>query len=113
MPQTSLENLHPVFRKQMAALSARDLDALLDNYHPEAQVLRFEGTASGLDEIRELFTGYLELKPELVDLTQYTESADTIFYRAVMNLGGEPEHAFGTLVVRDGKVWRQTAGFGD
>ncbi|MFD9355345.1 hypothetical protein [Streptomyces sp. NPDC060031] len=34
------------------------------------------------------------------------------FYRAIMNLNGEPEHAFGTLVVRDGRIWRRTAGFG-
>ena len=112
MSRTTLDNLHPVFQRQMAALAERDIDALMQNYHPEAQMLRFEGTSTGLDEIRELFTGYLQLKPELVDLTQYIESDDTIFYRAVMNLGGEPEHAFGTLVVRDGKVWRQTAGFG-
>lgn len=113
MPRTTLDGLHPVFQRQMAALASRDLDALMTNYHPDAQLLRFEGTATGLAEIRELFTGYLELKPELVDLTHYTESGDTIFYRALMNLGGAPEKAFGTLVVKDGTVWRQTAGFGD
>lgn len=112
MPRTSLDGLHPVFQRQMAALAARDIDALLANYHAEAQMLRFEGTSTGLAEIRELFTGYLQLKPELVDLTEYAESDDTIFYRAEMNLGGAPEKAFGTLVVKDGLVWRQTAGFG-
>jgi hypothetical protein len=112
MPEIQLQSLHPAFQRQMAALESRNLEDLLANYHPQAALLRFEGASEGLAQIREVFTGYLSLKPELVELTQYIETDDTIFYRAIMNLGGEPEHAFGTLVIRDGKVWRQTAGFG-
>lgn len=106
----NVQDLHPVFRRQMAALADGDLEALVANYHPEARLLRFDATASGLAEIRELFAGYLRLRPELVELTDYSETEDTVFYRAVMNLGGTPEHAFGALVVREGKVWRQVAG---
>jgi hypothetical protein len=112
MARTDISALHPVFVRQMAALSSRDLDQLMDNYLPDAALLRYEGVAAGTAALRELFTGYLSLEPELVDLTDYIETQDTIFYRAVMNLGGAPEHAHGTLVVRDGKIWRQTAGFG-
>jgi ketosteroid isomerase-like protein len=112
MSQYEIDTLHPVFAKQMAGLSSRNLDELMDNYQPDAVLLRFDGSASGTAELREAFAAYLSLKPELVELTQYAETDDTILYRAVMNLGGELEQAFGTLVVRDGKIWRQTAGFG-
>lgn len=107
-----IATLHPVFRRQMEALDALDLDALMKNYTDDAVLLRYEGVSTGIKEVRETFTGYLSVKPKLLDLQEYVETADTIFYRAIMSLNGEPEHAFGTLVVRDGKIWRQTAGFG-
>ena len=112
MARTDIDGLHPVFVRQMAALSSRNLDELMENYLPDAALLRYEGASVGTTALRELFTGYLSLKPTLIDLTEYIETDDTIFYRAVMNLGGAPENAFGTLVVKDGKIWRQTAGFG-
>lgn len=114
MTQTyEIAKLHPAFVRQLDALAAGDIDKIMENYEPDAALLRFEGAASGTAELRETLTGYLSLKPELVELTQYIETDDTIFYRAVMNLGGAPEKAFGTLVLRNGRIWRQTAGFGD
>ncbi|MFJ5550714.1 MULTISPECIES: nuclear transport factor 2 family protein [unclassified Streptomyces] len=112
MPKYEIEKLHPVFRRQMDALAALDIDAVMANYTDDAVLLRFEGVSTGAKAVRETFTGYLTLKPTLVELQEYIETDDTIFYRAIMNLNGEPEHAFGTLVVRDGRIWRQTAGFG-
>jgi ketosteroid isomerase-like protein len=108
-----IAKLHPTFVRQLDALAAGDLDELMENYEPDAALLRFEGVAGGHDAVRETLAGYLTLKPQLIELTQYVETDDTIFYRAVMNLGGSPEKAFGTLVLRNGKIWRQTAGFGD
>lgn len=112
MATYDISKLHPVFRRQMEALDALDLDALMKNYTDDAVLLRYEGVSTGIDAVRETFTGYLSVKPKLVELQEYVETEDTIFYRAIMNLNGEPEHAFGTLVVRDNKIWRQTAGFG-
>ena len=114
MTQTyELAKLHPTFVRQLDALAAGDVDQILENYEPDAALLRFEGVATGTAELRETLAGYLTLKPQLIELTQYIETGDTIFYRAIMNLGGAPEKAFGTLVLRNGKIWRQTAGFGD
>ncbi|MGW1892879.1 nuclear transport factor 2 family protein [Streptomyces sp. NPDC002004] len=112
MPTYDISTLHPVFQRQMEALAALDIDAVMKNYTDDAVLLRFEGVSEGIDAVRETFTGYLTLKPTLVELQEYVETDDTIFYRAIMNLNGEPEHAFGTLVVKDGLIWRQTAGFG-
>lgn len=114
MTQTyEIAKLHPTFVRQLDALAAGDIDALMENYEPDAALLRFEGISAGTAELRETLTGYLSVKPQLIELTQYIETEDTIFYRAVMNLAGEPEKAFGTLVLRNGRIWRQTAGFGD
>nr|WP_251054582.1 nuclear transport factor 2 family protein [Streptomyces sp. ISL-66] len=107
-----IATLHPVFVRQMDALAALDIEAVMKNYTDDAVLLRFEGASVGIEAVRETFTGYLTVKPTLVELQEYVETDDTIFYRAIMNLNGEPEHAFGTLVVRDGRIWRQTAGFG-
>ena len=112
MPKYDISTLHPVFQRQMEALAAVDIDAVMKNYTEDAVLLRYEGASEGIDAVRETFTGYLTLKPALVELQEYIETDDTIFYRAIMNLNGEPEHAFGTLVVKDGRIWRQTAGFG-
>ena len=112
MATYDISKLHPVFRRQMEALDALDLEALMKNYTDDAVLLRYEGVSTGIEAVRETFTGYLTVKPKLVELQEYVETEDTIFYRAIMNLNGEPEHAFGTLVVRDNKIWRQTAGFG-
>ncbi|MEU3776744.1 nuclear transport factor 2 family protein [Streptomyces sp. NPDC032472] len=112
MAQYDISKLHPVFVRQMEALAALDIEAVMKNYTDDAVLLRFEGASVGIDAVRETFTGYLSVKPTLVELQEYVETEDTIFYRAIMNLNGEPEHAFGTLVVRDGRIWRQTAGFG-
>ncbi|MFE3995383.1 nuclear transport factor 2 family protein [Streptomyces goshikiensis] len=112
MAEYDISKLHPVFVRQMDALAALDIEAVMKNYTDDAVLLRFEGASVGIDAVRETFTGYLTVKPTLVELQEYIETEDTIFYRAIMNLNGEPEHAFGTLVVRDGRIWRQTAGFG-
>ncbi|ALG09186.1 nuclear transport factor 2 family protein [Kibdelosporangium phytohabitans] len=104
--------MHPVFQKQLDCLAGGDLDALLDNYAPDATLVRFDRVANGIEEVRETMRGYLTAKPELVELSQYAESGDTVFYRATMKVGGQQRDAFGTLVIKDGKIWRQTAGFG-
>jgi len=114
MTQTyEIATLHPVFVRQLDALARGDIDLLLENYHQDAVLLRFDGVASGLDELRATLSVYLSLGPELVELSQYVQTDDTVSYRAVMKIGGRAEKAFGTLVLRDGKIWRQTVGFGD
>jgi hypothetical protein len=108
-----MTKLNPAFVRQLDALAAGDIDEIMANYEPDAELLRFDGIARGTGELRAALGGYLGLKPEVVELTQYVETDDTIFYRATMKLGGAPEKAFGTLVLRNGRIWRQTAGFGD
>ncbi|MEU5305826.1 nuclear transport factor 2 family protein [Streptomyces noursei] len=103
--------MHAVLERQLAALAAGDIEAVMENYAPDAALVRFDGVCAGTGQIREMLSAYLTLKPRLVELRQYAECADTLFYRAVMNVGDRERDALGTLVLRDGKIWRQTAGF--
>ncbi|GGS93381.1 hypothetical protein GCM10010156_59540 [Planobispora rosea] len=109
MTSLNFSRLHPALDRQLAALAARDLDGLLANYSPDAVVVRFDRTADGEAEIREMFADYMALEPELVELVHYAETDDVIFYRAVMSLAGTAYCTLGTLVLREGRIWRQTA----
>jgi hypothetical protein len=104
--------VHPVFARQLEAIAAGDLDAVLANFTPDAALIRFDRVATGHAELRALFTGYLSRRPELLELTQYVETADTICFRAVIGLDGKTERTCTTMVLRDGRIWRQTVAFG-
>lgn len=106
-----ITTVHPVFARQLDAIAACDHEAMLANYAEDAVLLRFDGVTSGRAELHAMCTGYLAQVPKLVELTNYTETADTIFYEAVMTLNGQPKQTIGTMVLRDGQIWRQTAAF--
>lgn len=98
-----------VFDRQLAAIADGDLEALLAQYHDDATVIRFDRVARGAAEIRDLFTGYLSAKPQVDEIVSLQATEDVIFYNARMTIGGNRVTTYGTLVVRDGKIWRQTA----
>ncbi|MFD4205346.1 nuclear transport factor 2 family protein [Micromonospora tulbaghiae] len=104
------DNVHPVFARQVDCLARGDVEGVMDTYHPEAVVVRFQGVLRGHDEIRATFGGYMGLGADTVKLLEYAESEDTIMVRSEMTVMGEAEVGFGTYVLRDGRIWRQTAG---
>lgn len=112
MTEASTETMHPVMTRQLDCLARQDIDGLMENYTGDAVLVRLDGNAQGIDKVRESLTVYLSLKPELVELTGYAQTDDVILYQARMKLAGKPENAVGTLVLRDGKICRQTAVFG-
>jgi len=101
--------LMDLFDRQLAAIAERDLEALLAQYHDDAMVIRFDRAARGPAEIRELFTAYLAAKPEVIEVTSLQAVDDVVFYNALMTIAGNKVTTFGTLVIRDGRIWRQTA----
>ncbi|GGS76129.1 nuclear transport factor 2 family protein [Nonomuraea spiralis] len=98
-----------LFDRQLAAIADGELEALLAQYHDDAVVVRFDRAARGAAEIRDLFTAYLAAGPRVEEITSLRIEDDVIFYNAVMTVGGNRVTTFGTLVVRDGAIWRQTA----
>ncbi|MEU8693815.1 nuclear transport factor 2 family protein [Streptomyces sp. NPDC048665] len=103
--------MHAVLERQLAALASGDLEAVMENYTPDATLIRFDQLFVGAKAIRMGLSVYLDLKPRLVTLEQYAEHGDTLLYRAIMNVGGQERRAVGTLVLREGRIWRQTAAF--
>ncbi|MFC4122631.1 nuclear transport factor 2 family protein [Nonomuraea zeae] len=98
-----------LFDRQLAAIADQDLESLLAQYHEDATVVRFDRVASGPAEIRELFSAYLSAKPQVDEIVSLQTTDDVIFYRALMTIGGNRVSTYGTMVVRDGRIWRQTA----
>ncbi|SEG93036.1 hypothetical protein SAMN05444920_10821 [Nonomuraea solani] len=98
-----------VFDRQLAAIAGQDLPALLAQYHDEATVVRFDRVARGAAEIGELFGAYLSAKPQVDEIVSLQVTDDVIFYNAYMTVGGNRVTTYGTLVVKDGRIWRQTA----
>ena len=99
-----------LFARQLAALGAGDLDALMDNYAEDAVLVRADRTARGREEVRALMAAYLGSKPEMTAPPEVTVTADVVLYRARMRLGGAEMATVGTFVLRDGLIWRQTMG---
>ncbi|MFI6598153.1 nuclear transport factor 2 family protein [Nonomuraea sp. NPDC050536] len=98
-----------LFERQLALIADGDLEGLLAQYHEEATVVRFDRVAHGPEEIRDFFAAYLALKPTVDQVKSRQIAGDVILYNADMTIGGNQVNAFGTLIVKDGKVWRQTA----
>ena len=110
MSQPDTVEIHPIFAKQAGFLAVRDLDGLMECYHPEAMVVRFQGILTGRDEIRTMIQEYLDMDMQYVEMLEYVHTDDTILMRGVMKVKGVEEIGFGTYVLRDGLIWRQTSG---
>lgn len=94
-----------LFDRATAAINAGDVDALLDCYHPDAVQLTYEGVAIGREGLREAVTAWLARRPQVRTLA-YAESDDTVVFEATDGTS----RGYGTLVIRDGLIWRETAG---
>jgi ketosteroid isomerase-like protein len=91
-------------------MRAGDIDGMLVNYHPDAQIMRLpDVVARGKAEVRKFLEDYVALKPEIVEIVSIDESEDTVLYHSKLNIGGDILGIVGTWVLRDGLVWRQTA----
>jgi hypothetical protein len=84
-------------------------EPLWAQYHDEAMIVRFDRVARGPGEIKDLFAAYLAAGPQVEEVTSLRIEGDVIFYGARMTVAGNLVTAFGTLVVKDGRIWRQTA----
>lgn len=97
--------------QQVSLLGTGDTAGLAERYALDAMFIRFDRIAVGREQIKKLFDDYLKQKPEIsvMDALQITD--DVIFYQAAETLDGSLTTAVGTLVFRDGLVWRQTVSF--
>ncbi len=110
MEKLDLSGCHPIFVRQIDCLQNKDIDGLIETYHPDAVVVRFQGVLTGIEEIGETFGRYMDIQARYEQLLEYTHTDDTIFMRALMSVRGERELGFGAYVLKDGLIWRQVAG---
>lgn len=102
-------HLHALLDKQIGQLKAHDLDAMMQNYHEDAVVMRPGAVAKGKAEIREFFAGYLAMNPQIEEIMVTESTEDLILYYAKIGIGGEVHKDVGSWILKNGLIWRQTA----
>jgi uncharacterized protein (TIGR02246 family) len=95
-------------------LAAGDVEALAELYSPDALVIRFDGTSTGMVEILEFFSKmYAEHgRYELHSLDHVTESGDVLMWDALVTTSNGVVQVTEVLVLDDdGKIRRHIPGF--
>jgi hypothetical protein len=100
------------YQRQIAALEAHDLDALLTQYHPDAIMVGFDFTVKGHGAIKKHFEGYLErlgtLKLKSTD--KFTEIDDAIFFEATITSDLGEAQVYDVFMLRNGKATHHFSG---
>lgn len=94
-----------LFDRATAAINAGDVEGLLACYAQDAVQLGYDDVVRGRDQLRPRIAGWLAQGPQVRTLA-YAEAQDTIVFEATDGR----TRAYGTLVLRDGLIWRETVG---
>jgi hypothetical protein len=95
-----------LFDRAMAAIDAGDAEALLALYAPDAVQVGYDAVARGRDELRPRVQEWLAARPAVSEVAYADDGRDTIVFEA----SDGTTHGYGTLVLRDGLIWRETVG---
>jgi hypothetical protein len=100
------------YQRQIAALEAHDMDALLAQYHPDATMIGFDFTVKGHAAIRKHFEGYLERLGtlNLKSTDKFTETEDAIFFEATITSDLGEAQVYDVFMLRDGKATHHFSG---
>lgn len=101
------------FSERMKLMGSGDVDALVEYYAADAEVVRFLGVARGRDEIRAYLIGLLGAHQgyELVSLDQFQQSGESLMWEATVNTAAGPLQVYDVLVFNEeGKILRQFPG---
>jgi hypothetical protein len=94
------------YQRQIAALEAGDLNALMTQYHPDATMVGFDFMVKGHGAIKKHFQGYLErlgmLKLKSTD--KFTEIEDAIFFEATITSDLGEAQVYDVFMLRDGQA---------
>lgn len=97
--------------QQVDLLAAGDAAGLAERYAEDAVLVRFDRTARGRAEIRQLLADHAARSPEVIEHQDLVTTDDVILYQSRQLMDGREVVAVGTFAFRDGLVWRQTAVF--
>jgi ketosteroid isomerase-like protein len=96
------------------SLNAKDVEAVVDLYDPDALVIRFTATSRGPSEISEFYSDVLAKHGdyELHSLDQITESGDVLMWDALVTTANGIIETTEVLVLDDaGMIRRHIPGF--
>lgn len=99
--------------KWMKLMARADVDALVDLFAEDGEVVRFPGVARGQDQIRAYLIGFLSAhgKYELVSVDQEQSGSDSVIWEATVSTKSGPLQAYGVFIFdENGKVRRHFPG---
>ena len=100
------------YKRQIAALEAGDMNAILAQYHSDATMVGFDFVVKGHRAIEEHFESYLErlgtLKLKSTD--KFIETEDAIFFEATITSDLGEAQVYDVFLLRDGKATHHFSG---
>ena len=100
-----------VYRAHVASFTSGNLDALMADYADDAVIHTQNGVVRGASDIRDLFTGLLQIIPPGTELIIDTESIENDVVFVVWHVDDGPiplPFVTDTHIIRDGKIAVQT-----
>ncbi len=100
------------YQRQIAALEAGDMNAILAQYHPDATMVGFDFVVKGRGAIKEHFEGYLERLGtlRLKSTDKFIETEDAIFFEATITSDLGEAQVYDVFLLRDGKATHHFSG---
>ena len=100
------------YQRQIAALEAGDMNALLAQYHADATMVGFDFVVKGHVAIKDHFERYLERLGtlKLKSTNKFTETEDAIFFEATIASDLGEAQVYDVFMLRDGKATHHFSG---
>lgn len=100
------------YDRQVTFLEAGDVESIVQQYHPDATLVGFDGTHRGREALTEHFRNYLAhlggLRVESTD--KFTETDDAIFFEATVRTGIGRARVYDVFLLADGKATHHFTG---
>ena len=101
------------YNRQVAFLEAHDISGLIaTQYASDAELVSFDTHVTGAPALTKHFTNYLANLGSLKLLTtdKFTETADTIFFEATIQVTAGIARVYDAFVLKDGKATHHFTG---
>jgi len=95
------------YDRQVAFLEANDVDGLVSTqYTSDAELIGFDFNVKGHEALRSHFTNYLSGlgRISLASTDKFTETEDTIFFEATIDVSSGQARVYDAFVLKGGKA---------
>ncbi len=101
------------YERQLEFLGNKDIEGLIiNNYTEDAELLSFTNYIVGRAALIEYFKGYVAQLGyiKLISTEKYTETNDSMFFEATMEVAGGVAAVYDVFVMENGKIRRHFTG---